>query len=106
MATITPVATGTAVGVAVSYVSAAGGGDSIASASGAILKVRNGGSSITLTLVGAVNCSQGHLHDEVITCGVGDTEIEIPAHCVHADTGACSVTYSSVTSVTIAAVKP
>jgi hypothetical protein len=103
MATIT--AQSAASNSALAYVAAAGGGDTIsfATAQRAVIFVRNGGSSITLTMTAAQTCSQGFLHNVVTTCAAGDTEILIPPACISA-TGTCAVTYSSVTSVTVAAV--
>lgn len=104
MATITPVS-GVASGTALTYAAASAGGDTIAVGANpsVSLLVRNAGSSITVTLAGAINCSQGQLHNQVVTCPVGDTDILIPAHCVDSN-GHCAVTYSGVTSVTIAAI--
>ncbi len=102
MATITAQAS-TANGL-VTYAAASVGGDTIAggSAQRTTLLVRNAGSSITLTVAAVNTCSQGFLHNLVVTCGVGDTEIALPANCETA-TGSFGVTYSSVTSVTVAA---
>jgi hypothetical protein len=106
MATINPVAASTA-GVALTYAAATVGGDSLVTGtySRVALLVRNAsGSSITLTLAGAVPCSQGSLHSSVYTCAVGDTEIRIPASTINTTTGAVAITYSAVTSITVAAV--
>lgn len=104
MATITPVAVTTA-GAAVPKTAASVGGDSIHNASGATLLVLNGsGSSITVTLTGVVPCSQGATHDKAFTVAAGaDEQIPVPAQCVDPTTGFCAVTYSSVTTVTVAA---
>lgn len=105
MATITPVSIDTA-GEAVTYAAATVGGDSIAAGIGNTnckLLIINAGSSITVTLAGAVTCSQGALHNSVFTVAAGNTQIHIPAQCINPTTGAVAVTYSSVTSVTVAA---
>lgn len=104
MATITPVAASEA-GQAISYAAASGGGDSlVAGVNGkCTLHVRNGGSSMTLTMAGAHPCNLGFTHDAVFTCAAGDKEIEVPRHCVDIH-GAVAITYSSVTSLTLAAV--
>jgi hypothetical protein len=105
MATITPVATSTA-GAVLPYAAASGGGDTLAcglTAAEVVLNVRNGGSSITVTLAGAVPCSQGSLHNKVFTVAAGDEEIVIPAQCINPTNGNVAITYSSVTSVTVAA---
>jgi hypothetical protein len=105
MATITPVAA-SATGTAVTFAAASGGGDSLVANNNRVaLVVRNAsGGSITVTLAGSVLCSQGSTHNKVITCAVGDTEILIPSNTVAADTGLVAITYSSATSVTVAAV--
>lgn len=106
MATITPVTVDTT-GAAVTYTAASGGGDTIANAAGATLRVKNGGvGSINVTLTGAKACSQGSTHDKVIAvAAAAEKAIKIPSQCVHTDTGACAVTYSGVTTVTVAATK-
>ncbi len=90
---------------ALAYVPATSGGDTIAGgpAQRTTLFVRNGGSSITLTIAAVNACNQGFLHNVVITCAAGDTEIALPANC-ETTAGSYGVTYSGVTSVTIAAV--
>jgi hypothetical protein len=90
---------------ALTYAAAAGGGDTIVggSAQRTTLFVRNAGSSIAATLAAVNACSQGFLHNVVVTCAVGDTEIALPANCETA-AGNYGVTYSGVTSVTVAAV--
>jgi hypothetical protein len=104
MATITPFAA--SANAAVTFAAASGGGDTIAvgSAQRCTFIVRNAsGSSITATLAAVNACSQGVLHNVVVTCAIGDTDILIPASCI-TSTGTCGVTYSAVTSITVAAV--
>ena len=103
MATIT--AQAASANAALTYTAAAAGGDTIAggSAQRTTLLVRNGGSSITLTIAAVQACSQGFLHNTVVTCAAGDTEIALPVNC-ETSAGNFGVTYSAVTSVTIAAV--
>jgi hypothetical protein len=105
MATITPVRAA-ATGTAVTYAAASAGGDSLVANNNRVsLNVRNAsGGSITVTLAGAIACSQGSLHNTAVVCAVGDTEILVPPSAVAADTGLVAVTYSSATSVTVAAV--
>jgi len=91
---------------ALTYAAAAAGGDTIVggSAQRTTLFVRNASAaSITTTLTAVNACNQGFLHGVVITCGVGDTEIYLPPGCETA-TGNFGITYSAVTSVTVAAV--
>lgn len=65
------------------------------------------GAPITVTLTAVTACNQGSLHNQVVSCPVGDTEI-VPAYQVispaPATLGQVSLTYSSVTSLTVAAV--
>lgn len=108
MATITPVSVA-AGGSAVTMTAASAGGDTIANASAARFIVNNGGaSSITVTFAGAVPCSQGQTHTQLeqVTVAAGATEhIPVPSAAVNPNTGNAGVTYSAVTSVTVAAVK-
>jgi len=103
MATITAQAAST--NAALTYAAATSGGDTIAggSAQRTTLFVRNAGSSITLTITAVNACNQGFLHNVVVTCGVGDTEVALPASC-ETSTGSFGLTYSAVASVTVAAV--
>lgn len=87
------------------FTAASVGGDTIAigTAQHGILHVRNGSASpITATLAAVQACSQGFTHNVAVTCAVGDTVISIPPACLTAS-GNCGVTYSAVTSVTVAA---
>lgn len=106
MATIAPVNITTA-GQAITFVAASAGGDTIAGAGNTTIQfqVKNGGgASITVTFTGVVPCSQGSLHNAVATVAAGATEyIDVPSQAVDPTTGNAAVTYSSVTSVTVAA---
>lgn len=104
MATLTPV-TITNAGVATPLVAASGGGDVIANASGARLRVLNGsGSAVTVTLTGVVPCSQGSTHNVTESVAAGATNtIAIPPQCVNPADGTCAVGYSSVTTVSVGA---
>lgn len=103
MATIT--AQASTANTALTYTAANAGGDSIAGASAqrTTLFVRNGGSTITLTITAVNACNQGFLHNVVVSCLAGDTEVALPSNC-ETTAGAYGLTYSAVTSVTIAAV--
>lgn len=105
MATITPIASSTA-GTTLTFAAASGGGDTIATAGYSNVKflVINGGSSITVTFAGSVPCSQGSTHSVAVTVPTGDKTITIPAQCINATTGNVAVTYSAVTTVTVAAI--
>jgi hypothetical protein len=107
MATLTPQAPGT-----LTYAAASGGGDTLAlgtKTSRPVFLVRNGsGSAITVTLAGINPCSQGVLHSQAVVCAAGaDTEI-VPLPQVidqtPATAGNVTVTYSAVTSLTVAVV--
>lgn len=91
---------------ALTYTAASAGGDTIAggSAQRTTLFVRNAsGSSITLTITAVNACDQGFLHNVQVTCAVGDTEVYLPPNCETAS-GSFGITYSSSTSITVAAV--
>lgn len=104
MATITPVVS-SAAGSGVTFQAASAGGDSLVVGNNRVtLIIRNAsGSSITVTLAGAITCSQGVLHNTVVTCAIGDTDILIPPQVVSATTGNVGITYSATTSITVAA---
>lgn len=106
MATLTPASLG-ATGADLTMAAATSGGDSIASAEGAVLLVTNGdASSKTVTFTGSVECSQGSTHDEAVVVAAGKTRpIPVPSRAVSATDGTAAVTYSAVTSVTVAAYK-
>lgn len=106
MATITPTNITTA-GQAITFVAASAGGDTIAGAGNTTIQfqVKNGGgASITVTFAGVTACDQGTVHTYPVTCAAGvDTDIVIPAKAINPTTGNVAVTYSAVTSVTVAA---
>lgn len=106
MATITPV-TIDAAGEALTFAGASGGGDSIAGAAGATLVVKNGDvAGKTVTFTGAVTCSQGGTHNKAFTVAAGaEAHLPVPTQAVNPADGTAAVTYSAVTSVTVAAYK-
>jgi len=96
----------TSANTTLTYAAASAGGDVVVlgSAQRATLLVRNGGTApITATFAAVSACSQGFLHNTVVTCAVGDTEVAVPQVAI-TPTGTASVTYSAATSVTVAAV--
>lgn len=108
MATLTTtVATDT--GATLTMVSAAGGGDKCAAGAGCFLVVTNGdATSKTVTLVTPqVERGDLALGDRSITVAAGATKvIAVPDFFANpADSGLCSITYSAVTSVTVAAMR-
>ena len=107
MATITPSSTS---GSAVTFAAASAGGDTVAfgNASRPVILVQNGSAgSITVTLTAVNPCSQNFLHNQVVTCPVGTTEI-VPSAAVistsPATYGNVAASYSAATSVTVGAV--
>lgn len=105
MANLNPVTIGAA-GTAVAYSAASAGGDTVTNADvDTVLVVRNASAApITVTLAGAVPCSQGALHPKAFPCPVGDTEIPVPPQAIAADK-TVAVTYSATATVTVAAVR-
>ena len=96
-------------GLAPTTASAAGGGDKCAAGQGCFLYVLNGGgSSITVTLA-TPQIYQGDLAlaDRTVTVANGTFKlIAVPAFYANpADSGLCSITYSGVTTVTVAALR-
>lgn len=93
-------------GTVPTYNAAAGGGDTFpAQGRRTFLHVKNGGvGSINVTLNSLVNCNQGSDHDNVTPVGAGADKFIGPIDPDRfADpTGVCGVTYSGVTSVTVA----
>lgn len=106
MATLTPVSA-TQTG-AITYAAASAGGDAVSmgTRTTAALVVRNAsGSAVTVTIAGAVPCNQGSTHNVVQSCPAGaDTEINVPSYTINPATGLSAVTYSAVTSVTVAVI--
>ena len=89
------------------YASAAGGGDTFVNNGRTFLHILNGsGSPITATVDSLVACNQGTDHDVAITIPAGSEEMcgPFPAARFNSATGSVSVTYSDVTSLTIAAI--
>lgn len=112
MANITPVqlkGDGTA---AVTFAAATGGGDTVINAvpgsttSGTVLVVNNGGGApITVTLAGVTACNFNVVHNPTYTVTNGTVQhIPVPAQCINSSSQV-GVTYSAVTSVTVAAYK-
>jgi hypothetical protein len=97
----------TAAGLVPTFVAASAGGDTLPAGDHIGLRVKNGsGGSITVTIAGSVPCSQGFTHSTAVTVAAGaDTIIEpLPANRYGDSTGTVTVTYSAVTSVTVAAI--
>lgn len=97
-------------GAALTYVSAAAGGDDFINNGRIMLNVKNaGGSPCTVTVNAQVNCNQGFDHDDavVVPATTGDRWIGpfAVAQFNKPDDGKVYFTYSGVTSVTVAAMQ-
>lgn len=108
MATINPQTT-SLTGLEIVFVAAAAGGDVVPNDGKTILRVKNGGGSDqTVTVTATGKCNQGSLHNSVTVVTAGE-ERDIgpfPKHQFDNGSGQFAVTYSGVTSVTVAAIKP
>lgn len=95
-------------GIVVAFVAAAGGGDSFVNDGRTYLHVKNGGGgSINVTVDSVRACDQGGDHDVVVAVGAGAEKVIGPLDPVRFNGagGAVAVSYSAVTTVTVAAVK-
>lgn len=92
-------------GAVPSPVAAAGGGDSFPNTGREYLQVTNGDvSSKTVTINSVQACNQGFDHDLVVTVAAGDTKLIGPFP-VRRFSSTVAVSYSAVTSVTVAVIK-
>lgn len=94
-------------GTTVTYAAAGAGGDTFAYGRNTEFRVKNGsGGSITVTLVVPGNTQFGQAQPDLpITIGAGvEKSIGLARGLVDGATGTISVTYSAVTSVTVALV--
>lgn len=88
-----------------SYGAAAAGGDTFENDGKTYLHVKNGGAgSITVTVDADKNCDQGFDHNASVAVPAGGERIIGPFP-LHQYPAKPSVTYSGVTSVTVAAVR-
>lgn len=94
----------TLAGTAITYVAAAGGGDTIGYSPTGVLRVKNGGGSpITVTIVTPGNTQYGQADPDIPVTVTNGTEKAIgPFPAQLAVDGIISVTYSGVTTVTVA----
>lgn len=92
-------------GIAPSFVAASSVGDTFANDGKTFLHVKNGGASpITVTIDSVAPCNYGFDHDVQVTVGAGAEQIIGPFETYRFNTdGKVSVSYSGVTSVTVAA---
>lgn len=90
------------------FTAAAGGGDTFDNDGATYLHVKNGGAgAITVTINSQKPCDQGFDHDITVNVPAGGERIigPFPRDRFNNDSGEVAVSYSGVTSVTVAAVK-
>ena len=104
MAALT-IQTSSLTGLNPSYVAAAGGGDTFVNDGATVLHVKNGGgSSINVTADQTVACNYGFDHDNVVSVPNGGERI-IGPFSPNRFGATVSISYSGVTTVTVAAIK-
>lgn len=92
-------------GLTVSMVAATAGGDTFPNDGYTFLQVKNDDASEKTITIGAVRaCNHGFMHDATVAIAAGDTKVIGPFP-VERFGGTPDITYSAVTSVTIAAIK-
>lgn len=104
MALLTVQHTSGLTGLTPTFSAAAGGGDTFQNSGSPQFQVKNGGgSSITVTVAAQHACEQGVTHNVVATVAAGAHAVLGPFdHHYNNVAGIVSVTYSGVTSVTVA----
>lgn len=94
-------------GTTPTYAAAAGGGDKVLPGPTTFIHVKNAsGGSITVTVDSVAPCSQGADHNLVVAIGAGTERMVGPLTAdryASATDGLAAVTYSGVTSLTVAA---
>jgi len=92
-----------------SFAAATAGGDTFLNDGRTFLYIKNGsGGDLDVTVDSLVNCNQGSDHNIVTTVPAGSEEMVgpfTPASRFNGDNNYASITYSGVTSLTIAAIK-
>lgn len=106
MSVLTPQKVNTA-GLSLVAVAAGSGGDQIPAGPGRILEVINGsGASINVILNSIKSCDQGFDHDVTVAVPAGTTRFLGPFSDRYVDsTGMVNITYSAVTTVTVASLE-
>lgn len=92
-------------GIAPAFVAASVGGDTFRNTGSNFLHVKNGGaSSVTVTIDSVEKCSHGFDHDLTVSVAAGAERIIGPLQekRFNNDSGHVSVSYSGVTTVTVA----
>lgn len=108
MATLTVQTSNLTSGLEPTYASAAGGGDQFANSGKEFLHVKNGGGgAVTVTIDSQTNCNFGHDHNIAVSVGAGEEWIlgPFPKSRFNDSSGLVQITYSGVTSVTVAVIK-
>lgn len=99
----------TVAGTTPTFVAATSGGDTVQPGDNVYLQARNGsGAAITVTVVAARQCEAGFLHDLVVSipATTGDLEFgPINGRYARTSDGLAPITYSSVTSLTVRAMR-
>lgn len=95
-------------GLAPSFGAAASGGDEFANGGRTMLHVKNGGgASITVTITSVKQCDQGSTHNVQVSVPAGGERVIGPFDPTRFNnsSGRVAVSYSAVTSVTVAALE-
>jgi len=95
-------------GLEATYASCAGGGDTFSNDGQTFLHVKNGsGGDITVTINSVEACNQGSDHDVAVVVTAGEERMigPFPRKRFNSATGTASISYSGVSSLTIAALK-
>lgn len=99
----------TQAGTAAAYSAASAGGDTMVPSDRTHLHVKNGsGGSITVTVVAKTACNHGVLHNLAVAVPAGEERLIgaiIPSRFARPADGLAEITYSDVTTLTVAAVK-
>lgn len=94
-------------GLEVVFVAAGVAGDSFMNDGNTFLRVKNGDvSDKTVTIASPINCNQGFTHNVAIVVTAGEERDIGPflRNRFNDDTGKVNITYSAITSVTVAAI--
>lgn len=95
-------------GLSPTFATASASGDSFPNDGETLLRVKNtGAGSVDVTFVGARKCSQGFIHDEVVSVSAGGEETIGPFTWsrFNDDQQRVSVTYADATNLSVAAIK-
>lgn len=99
----------TTAGILPTYTAAAGGGDAMIADATSFLHIKNGaGSSMTVTLVTPATVDNTlAVGDRAVTVAAGSEQMIAVPDSLYRDptTGLASITYSAVTTVTVAAIR-